>query len=197
MPEREYQPIWDQSVNDAHKINKLVNEGEVTTTEASEASWEEIDAMIAKIFDKKFSQNYFRPWEMREKTLGQKAEDLLIEILNHFPWFHARHGSDREDAVRKTDLVLSIEGTNREIPIQFTTARNRTVIKEKRKHLPKDVLLIRLPLEDINQAYENRDEQSLKSVIERFVRQLLEQLKKIPDYLPVYEDLQEQLATAA
>ena len=194
-PESPY--LSDERLNQAYKIDHLVNEGKISSTEASEASRREIDEMVATIFDKHFSQNYFQPWEMQKKTLGQKAEDILVDMLNLFPWFQVRHGTDREDAVRKTDLVLTVAGTEQTIPIQLTTNPDRRVIREKRRRLPHDVLLITLPLDGIQRAYRKHDEQSFRNIIERFVRQLLEQLQKLPEYLTTYEGLHEQLEPVA
>lgn len=187
-------PIGGEPLRQAHKINRLVDEGLVTTTEASEASRREIDQMVEKLFDKQFSQNFFRPWETREKSMGQKAEDLLIDLLNRFPWFHVRHASDREDQLRKMDMAVTVEGDDREIPVQLATFTDRDRLEEKRKKTPAEVLLVAVPMADIFIAYEQHDEQRLLSVLKEFARQLLEGLRNLPEYLPTFENLQAQLA---
>lgn len=99
--QRESSYIGGKPLREAYQINKLVDEDKVTPEQASEASRQEIDQMIATIFSLEFSQNYFRPWEIKEKTMGQKAEDILVELLNRFPWFHLRHATEQEDHIKK------------------------------------------------------------------------------------------------
>lgn len=190
----ESSPIGGEPLRQAYKINRLVDEEKISVREASEASRTEIDEMIAKLFDKQFTQNYFRPWETGEKTMGQKAEDLLVELLNHLPWLHVRHASDREDHVQKIDLAVTVEGDDHEIPIQLATFTDHDRLEQKRKQTPADVLLVAVPMADIFVAYERQDEQRLLRVIQAFARQLLEGLQRLPDYIPTFEHLRSQLA---
>jgi hypothetical protein len=190
-PERS--PIGGETLRQAHKVDYLVDTGKITTTEASEASRREIDEMIEKIFNKNFTQNFYKPWEMRDKTMGQKAEDLLIELLNRFTHLHVNHGSERDDAQRKADMFLSVDDQGHEVPIQLATFTDKEKIQAKREKTPPDVLLVAVPMGDIFIAFEKHDLEGLKRVVETFARQVFEGLKKLPKYLPYFETLHEQL----
>lgn len=193
--------INPDTYREAYKINKLVDEHKVSSSEASQATRQDIADMVTKIFDRQFSQNYHNPAEMRAKTMGQKAEDILVNLLNFIPIFHARHGTDREDAVNKTDLALSLAGNTREIPIQLATYTDPERLALKKTKLPKDVVLVVLPMGNIFRAFEKPDLNLLKKVIDDFVQQVLKAIENMPEYFPLYEKLhqlqiQDQLAGA-
>ena len=193
----EYRPVGGGPLREAHKINYLVDQGKISSIEAFEASRQEIDNMIETMFDDQYTQHFWAPWEMREKSMGQKAEDLLVELLNLFPWIHARHATDREDYVQKIDLAVKIGDIDREIPIQLATFTDPEKLDEKRKKIPPTVLLVAVPMADIFIASEHNDYQRLKRILKEFARQVLAGIRSLPDYLPVYRDLQTQLAKAA
>lgn len=193
MPER---PINPDIIREAYKVNLLVDEGAVSTAEASEASRQEIKTMVEQLFDKQYTQNFFRPWEMKEKSMGQKAENLLVELLDQLPFLHVRHASERDDHLQKTDLYLQVDGDEHEVPIQLASFTDPQRLEEKRQRIPNHVLLVSVPMADIFLAYERHDEERLRQVFKRFTGQVLESMKKIPDYLPAYRGLQERLAEA-
>lgn len=184
----------DDELRQAYKIDHLVDEGEISATEASEASAAEIDRMVEQLFDRQFTQNFFRPWETRDKSMGQKAEDILVELLNKLPWLHVRHATDREDHLQKIDLAVTVEGDDHEIPVQLATFTDRERLLAKRKKTPREVLLVAVPMADIFLAYERHDEQRMVEVFKAFIRQLLEGIRSLPDYLPVFDHLKQQLA---
>lgn len=189
--------IGGEPLRQAHKIDYLVDTGKISTTEASEASRREIDEMITKVFNKNFTQNFYKPWKMSEKSMGQKAEDVLIELLNRFTHLHANHGSERDDAQRKVDMFLSVDDRGHRVPIQLATFTDRERLRQKREKTPPDVLLVAIPMSDIFVAFEQHDFERLKRVIETFARQVFEGLKNLPQYLPYYENLHEQLELVA
>lgn len=183
----------DDERRQAYKINKLVDEEIITAEQASAASAEEIEETINALFSKDFSQNYNKPWEFHEKTMGQRAEDVLVELVNRFPFFRIRHETEQKDHEHKVDLVLQISGNDREIPIQLAAYNEQEKLEAKREKVPNNVVLVGLPMADIFLAYQEHDEQRLRMVVKDFTRQVLQGVKRLPKYVPVYESLLSQV----
>lgn len=93
-------------------------------------------------------------------------------------------------------MALRVEGDDHEVPIQLATFTDQERLEAKREKTPSDVLLVAVPMADIFLAYERHDERRLLNVLKEFIRQVLDGLRRLPDYLPTFEHLQRQLAAA-
>lgn len=184
----------EQDILEAHQMHELVKRGEVKPEQASEANEEEFDAMLQELFDKKYTQNLYRPREIHEKAPGQRAEDILIEIINRHPFFHARHGTQREDQEEKIDIVLEFEGESQPIPIQVTAKTDANDLRQKMRQLSMKTLLIILPpVGRILDAYEQGNKRDIQLILEDFLKQIFTEMARVPTYRGVYHHLQERL----
>lgn len=194
---RERVEASDDDLRLAHKINALVSKGSITSEQAATADPEELDRMVEKLFDPNLHQNWYRPEAIVEKEPGQRAENVIVELLNSHPLFKASHGTQEMDQREKIDIVLNIEGSQETIPLQVTSDADDASLKRKMTQLSKRTVLVLLPPAGrILDAYERHNNRDLQTILQDVVRQILQAIARNWEYRGLYQQLEERLLAA-
>lgn len=176
-------------------MNKLVDEEWVSAEDAGAMSKEEFDTAVHKIFNTYYSQNFYHPQEISDRTEGQFAEDLVIEELNKLNIFTAEHTAPEEDhAGHKADIILHIPGYQEPVYLQLTLLTDKKVQKKFAK-LPEDTIPVvaeRVP--DEGRRREHPEE--LAQMVRGVLRQIFDGLRQKPKYRPAFYALWERFEHA-
>lgn len=130
---------------DARKLNFLINQGDLTSTEASEASTEAVHSQI-----KRFDEHHILPLtgpnkaeEIEPKQPGHLAEDAIAQIINESGLkVHAEHGSDYQDNLAKADLLLFVPTMEGDVLVKV---QNKSKVRtEDIAKVPANALLVEL-----------------------------------------------------
>lgn len=186
-----------QDMADANKLNYLVDRGDVAAAEVSEASAEDIETMLEQ-FGKKYWQE-MNTLAMREKLPGQRAEDVIIEHLNHPP-LHARHASAEEDQRDKIDIVITVDGAeDTPINVQMTTIDESKLIRGKQLGAEaRDIVFVVAPrAAQVLDAQERHNVRELQTYAADVFRQVLQTISRQRKYAGLFQRLQVEMGIAA
>lgn len=192
---------------DARKLNFLINTGDLTPSEVSQASTESVREMV-KDFDAGHVLPVTGPEEKEEilaKKSGHLAEDAIIGMLNESGLkVHAEHGSDYLDQVGKADILLFVPTTNGDILIKVQA--KSFAREEELEKIPGNALLVELARIPLPPGSDRRSPYRADDVIElashgnradkrvfasRYLGLVLEALKRSP--VNVYPQAKEAL----
>ena len=130
----------------AHKVNKLVDEGLITSEQASSAEGDEIERLVDELFTPRLHQDYNRPEHIEPLAPGQKAEYIVINLLKDLPGVRVEHTTEADDhGPRKADLVMWFDGDPTPIYVQLTAQSNEQKVQEKLAKSPLDTIGVELP----------------------------------------------------
>ncbi len=144
-PEEVAEVTLAHNYRDARKLDFLINKGDLTTTEVSQASAEDLRTMV-----KRFEANHVLPLtgprveeKIEVKEAGHLAEDAIVRILNEAGLkVHAEHGSDYQDNLAKVDILLFIPTTAGDILVKV---QNKSHAREEELgKIPANALLVEL-----------------------------------------------------
>ncbi len=123
----------DHRVNDkeearrqAYRMNRLVDEGVVSSSEASAVRPVVFDTILEDKFDKDHWQSVFRAEKVDHLRHGQKMERKAVCMLEEaLPALHIgariRRATVQEDEGRMQDAHLLVDGLDEEFHVQITT----------------------------------------------------------------------------
>lgn len=124
---------------DARKLQYVINRGDLTTTEVSQASTKGVQEMIEQRFDPTYRLQMMKPdkpEQVVEKDPGQLAEETLVKLFNESDLnVHAELGSDYLDNTGKSDLILFIPSPStkgKEIVLKIQVKSNPPADEAKR-----------------------------------------------------------------
>ncbi len=184
----------DDDLRLAHKIDALVDARRITKEQAASADPAELDRMVEKLFEPDLHQNWYHPESIVNKEPSQRAENVIVELLNSHPLFKANHGSQEADQRDKIDIELRIEGSQETIPLQVTSDADDASLKRKMARLSRKTVLVLLPpAERILDAYERRNNRDLQTILQDVVRQILQAIARNWEYRGLYEQLEDRL----
>ncbi len=187
----------DAELREAHKLNHLVNEGEILASEVSEADTAEVDRMVEELFDENYSQNIYHPEVMHEKSPGQRVEDSIVDILNESQGiFRAEHASDEMDQGKeKADILLRVEGEEEPILVQLTTNTNARSVQQKLERLPSHTIFVELPeTRKISSLIEEGNPLHLRGIAKSVIQKVLHTMQVQTEYQGQYHRIAQRLA---
>lgn len=144
-PEEVAEVTLAHDYRDARKLDFLINQGDLITSEVSQASREKIREMV-----KQFEVNHILPLTgpdkaetIETKEPGHLAEDAIVSILNEAGLkVHAEHGSDYQDNLAKADILLFVPTTEGDILIKV---QNKSRVREEdMAKIPGNALVVEL-----------------------------------------------------
>jgi len=191
--------VTPEDVIQAHKVDFLVEQG-VDKEKIQAASDSELDAVVQELFDREYWLDVQR-LEPHEKTPGQKAEDLLIELINRHPDLHAEpvrvkaeHGSDIEDQEQGIDIKLWLPEEEKPVLIQMTAIAEPEKLSRKAVRLAKDVIMVVAPpVGRLLDAQQRRNQRDLQEYVTSFFREILKQMRASGVYHQMYEHFEDRM----
>ncbi len=172
----------DEAKREAYKMNKLVSEGIVSSKQASEMSADTFDETIEQEFDRRFWQRYHQPNRIEPKSEGQRAEDVIIDVLNESQiGFRVEHAPAALDqGSQQVDLQLWVDGSEHPINVQLTF-RLGVEAEQKRAKLNERTIFIQLP-DQLHVAMRKNDSRTLHAIAQGVLRQILAEMAARPYY---------------
>lgn len=186
----------DSDRRQAHKVNRLVDEGLLSAEQVSQMSEEEFNMTVCKMFDARFQQDYWHPQKMGKREFGHHVEDRVIVELERLGLFHVEHSSDEQDqGTIKADIVITLDGFRQPIFVQLTLLTGEAARKKFAK-LPEATIPVvaeAFPSDDEIRRYPERLTRAMKSIL----AQIFAGLRQTPEYRPAFDALWQRYARAA
>jgi hypothetical protein len=188
----------EREVREAHKLNYLIDQGEVTASEVSAANATKVQRMVDELFDLNYWQSIYHPEKMDEITPSQRVEDAVVEILNNTQGLiHAVHASNVKDqGPGKIDVVLYVDGEKEPIDIQITTRTDSGVAK-KFERLPERTIPVIVPgASHVFDALKRNNPVDLRQISREVIGQVLTKMSTSKPYKELFGRVSSRLTTA-
>lgn len=181
----------EEARRQAHKMNRLVDEGEVKPSELQKMPEEEFDRILTEKFDVRFLQDENIPAEIKERKPGHQAERMFEVLLNETSR-QLRLGCTLELAStqmdhKKIDGLLHVKGSQQAVPLQFTIIDDEEEASRKFQRMGRSIIPVVIP-KYIFEAYRSQNRTMLQGIVKRAYGQILAGLRERSDlYRQEYE----------